>query len=87
MESSSYYPQLDNQEYLKHYDLLLSYKLTSDVITHYFTGYTSDLQQPPKVPTDHKKNHVTYVNRNCAARNGRNDVVKELQKYYTGVLC
>ena len=44
MESSAYYPQLDNEEYLKNYDFVLSYKLTSDVVTHYFFGYRQSLR-------------------------------------------
>jgi hypothetical protein len=63
MESSAYYSQMDNQEYLKEYDLVLSYRLDSDVVTHYFFGYRQSFREPPKVATAKKKNTVAYVNR------------------------
>ena len=67
---SAYYPQLDNEDYTKKYDLLMSYKLDSDVVTHYFFGYKEAFRTPPPVATAQKINTVAYVNRNWWGRGG-----------------
>ena len=42
----------------------MSYKLDSDVVTHYFFGYKEAFRTPPPVATAKKVNTVAYVNRN-----------------------
>jgi hypothetical protein len=60
--------------------------MLQDNVNHYYDrNYDEDEKNfltPPRVPTAQKKNVVAYVNRNCGALNGRNDVVKELSKYF-----
>jgi hypothetical protein len=57
-----------------------------DVVTHYYDRHYDTVHKnfltPPSVPTAQKKNVVAYINRNCGAKNGRNDIVKELSKYF-----
>ncbi|GAX81287.1 hypothetical protein CEUSTIGMA_g8719.t1 [Chlamydomonas eustigma] len=87
MESAAYYPLMENPDLRKEVDILSTYKYTADNVNHYYDrNFDEDEKNfltPPKVPTAQKKNVVAYMNRNCGAKNGRNDVVKELSKYIT----
>ncbi|GAX81288.1 hypothetical protein CEUSTIGMA_g8720.t1 [Chlamydomonas eustigma] len=86
MESAAYYPRLDNESFLRRLDIICSYKFTSDVVTHYYDRHYdtehNNFLSPPLVPTSKKKNVVAYINRNCGAKNGRNDIAKELSQHF-----
>ena len=85
MESAAYYPNVNDPLVQKMMDIKQTYRLDSDVITHYFEdSFLTDLLDNPApiVPTSQKKNAVAYLNRNCGAVNGRHDIISKLSELY-----
>ena len=48
----------------------------------YFDTTHDNFLNPPIIPSFKRNNTVAYINRNCGAINGRNDIVGQLMKHY-----
>lgn len=79
MESAAYYPTLDDKKFMGMFDLEMSYRLSADVVTHYFPNSTQ-LYSAPRIPTSQKKNRIVYLQRNCGAPSRRDEIIKRLMQ-------
>lgn len=87
MESSAYYPQEDNPEYMAQFDVTSTYRRSSDIPVYYL-WYNSELPDRQAsvlegllrtpVPLAEKKKAMAYCNRNCHAPNGRHGTVQAI---------
>jgi hypothetical protein len=77
MESAHYYPNLENAEYMSAFDIEMSYRLSADIVTHFFSDLPS-FYAPPRIPFNKKTSAAVYLNRNCGALSGRDDIIKRL---------
>ncbi|GLI70403.1 hypothetical protein VaNZ11_015123 [Volvox africanus] len=80
MESSEYYPALDDVDFMKHFDIESSYRTCSQVPVFYFdynAQQVAALFKPP-VPFEKKKSALVYVNSNCGAKSGRSEIMREV---------
>ncbi|KAJ3405977.1 hypothetical protein CcCBS67573_g02235 [Chytriomyces confervae] len=78
LEPSSYYPQLDNPDFMSQFKYKMTYRLNSDVPLLY---EVMDIRTPfePNLPSfKDRKASVSFVNRNCDALNGRSEIVRAL---------
>lgn len=78
-ESSGYYARMNDVEYMSKFDLLMTYRLDSDVVLRYFSN-ASEYYSPPAIGLDHRYPAVLYVQKNCDPRNGREDIVRDLME-------
>lgn len=80
MESAVLYPQLANLEYMRRFDLTMTYRLDSDLPCPYFGPATRDaLLRPPSIKTAEAP--AVYFASNPADKSGRMDFVRELMSY------
>jgi hypothetical protein len=80
MESCVSYPQLLNLEYMKQFDLTMTYRLDSDLPAPYFGPHTRDeLLRPLRLKTATAP--AVYFASNAADRSGRMDYVRELMRH------
>ncbi|KAJ3238863.1 4-alpha-L-fucosyltransferase [Chytriomyces hyalinus] len=78
LEPSSYYPQLDNPQFMSQFKYKMTYRLNSDVPLIYDV---MDIRKPldSNLPSfKDRKPSVSFVNRNCDALNGRSEIVRAL---------
>jgi Glycosyltransferase family 10 (fucosyltransferase) C-term len=81
MESSAYYSCLDDPNYMRQFDLTMTYRLSSDVPIPYLRpDHVSEFQRPSAViPFSEKSNSLIYIQSNCDALSKRDDILKQLQ--------
>jgi hypothetical protein len=80
MESDVNYPHLSNLEFMKHFDLTMTYRLTSDIPALYCGQGTRDaLRQRPLPKTESAS--TAYFASNGRDRCGRIGYVRDLMKY------
>jgi hypothetical protein len=79
MESAEYYPLLRDQRFVRSFDIMMSYRQSADVITHYF-WQRSEFSKPPTVPTSQKIDAVVFMNSNCHPPSGRDSIVGRLMQ-------
>jgi len=78
MESAGYYVCLKDPGYLAAFDIEMTYRLTSAIPLPYLReGHVSDFRLP-LVPFAEKRNEVIYIQSNCAALSGRDDILRRL---------
>ncbi|GLC36243.1 hypothetical protein PLESTB_001364700 [Pleodorina starrii] len=80
MESSEYYPALDNKDFMKFFDIESSYRTCSQVPVFYFdynAQQVAALFKPPR-SFEEKKTALAYVNSNCGAKSGRSEIMKKV---------
>ncbi|KXZ53018.1 hypothetical protein GPECTOR_8g386 [Gonium pectorale] len=80
MESSEYYPALDNKNFMKAFDIESTYRTCSQVPVFYFDyneKQIASLFKAPK-PFERKKTALVYVNSNCGAKSGRSDIMRRV---------
>ncbi|EFJ51821.1 hypothetical protein VOLCADRAFT_103312 [Volvox carteri f. nagariensis] len=78
MESSEYYPALDNKDFMRNFDIESSYRTCSQVPVFYFdynAQQVANLFRPP-LPFEEKKTALVYVNSNCGAKSGRSEIMR-----------
>lgn len=84
MECDKNYPQLNDPEFMQHFDLTMTYQLNSDVQTSYFSHYGADnLDQILKTPPE-KKNEGNLASLFISSRfdqSGRLEYAAELMKH------
>eukprot|EP01117_Protostelium_nocturnum_P016443 TRINITY_DN6505_c0_g1_i1.p1 TRINITY_DN6505_c0_g1~~TRINITY_DN6505_c0_g1_i1.p1 ORF type:complete len:332 (-),score=92.28 TRINITY_DN6505_c0_g1_i1:342-1337(-) len=76
MESEEIYTSLKDAEFMGKFDVRMTYKLSSDILSAYYTSDHSVWRRPPK---DKVYSNLLYVASNC--RSERDDVVKEIQEH------
>ena len=80
MESDVNYPQLRNLEYMKRFDLTMTYRFDSDIPTAYFGPHTVyEIVRPPQPKTEAAP--AVYVASNFWDRSGRAAYIGELMRY------
>jgi len=80
MESEVFYPLLSNVEYMKRFDLTMTYRFDSDVPVPYFGAATRNaILNPPRPKTERAP--LVYINSNDFDRSGRFEYVRELMQY------
>ncbi|KAG2486258.1 hypothetical protein HYH03_015082 [Edaphochlamys debaryana] len=80
MESSEYYPSLDNKDFMQAFDIESSYRTCSQVPVFYFDynkEQVKNLFREP-MPFDQKKTALVYVNSNCGAKSGRSEIMRQV---------
>lgn len=77
MEPGSYYKNQQDPEFLKQLDIRMYYNRTSEVPLVFSNQFleTNGVFQPVRKTAD-KLPMLTYINSNCGAHNGRNNIVK-----------
>jgi alpha-1,3-fucosyltransferase 10 len=77
MESAAYYACLDSKEYMSHFDMEMTYRMCSQVPVHYLVDDLAQLPklQTPALPFEDKLDAVVYINSNCGAKSGRQQIV------------
>jgi Glycosyltransferase family 10 (fucosyltransferase) C-term len=80
VESSSMYPRLDDQGFMGQFDMEMTYRSCSQVQMTYFdlTVPNTTLLFAEPVPYKDKISALVFLNTNCNAQNGRQDIVREL---------
>ncbi|PNW69860.1 hypothetical protein CHLRE_18g749697v5 [Chlamydomonas reinhardtii] len=80
MESSEYYPALDNKDFMKAFDVESSYRTCSQVPVFYFDYNEKQVHALFKAPVsfEQKKTALVYVNSNCGAKSGRSDIMRRV---------
>jgi len=78
MESSAYYPRLDDPTYMAQFDIESTYRRSSDIPLHYFNWTMSGNLSRKPLPLTEKKKAIAYLNSNCGAKNGRHQTVQAL---------
>lgn len=78
MEPGSYYKQQMDPKFLEKFDIRMYYNRTSEVPLLTIAAFIDGLFQPVKVKTADKTPALVYINSNCNAKNGRNDIIKEV---------
>lgn len=80
MESNVWYPQLSSVDYMKHFDLTMTYRLDSDIPNLYFgIGTAQDLLRRAAPKT--KAAPAVFMASSLWDRSGRLDYVRELMHY------
>lgn len=80
MESEVFYPLLSNVEYMKRFDLTMTYRFDSDVPVPYFDATTrTAILNPPRPKTGRAP--LVYINSNDFDKSGRLEYVRELMQY------
>jgi len=80
MESEVFYPFLSNVDYMKRFDLTMTYRFDSDVPVPYFDAATRDaITNPPRPKTERAP--LVYINSNDFDKSGRLEYVRELMQY------
>jgi len=79
-ESSVYYPQLNDRDYMEQFDLEQSYRSCSQTPTYYIENEKqfSLLQEPVEFET--KKPALVYINSNCKTPSGRAEIMRDVMK-------
>jgi len=76
MESSLNYGCLDDPAYMAKFDIEMTYRIRSHIPLPYLrAGHVEDFAKP-LVPFEQKKNAVVYIQSNCGARSGRDDILR-----------
>ncbi|GFR51153.1 hypothetical protein Agub_g13508 [Astrephomene gubernaculifera] len=80
MESSEYYPALDNKDFMRVFDIETTYRSCSQVPIFYFDYNPNQLSKimKPAKPFEEKKTALVYVNSNCGAKSGRSDIMRQV---------
>eukprot|EP00884_Botryococcus_braunii_P018417 jgi/Botrbrau1/5259/Bobra.0172s0118.1 len=66
MESEVYVPVLTRPDLMTHFDVEMSYRLSSQVLTPYYSdAFMETWRQQPPLPLDKKINGVVHLARNC----------------------
>jgi hypothetical protein len=80
MESDVNYPQLASTEFMRQFDLTMTYRRDSDVWNPYFGPWQLDgLLAPPREKTEDAP--AVYFASNCHDRSGRQEYVRELMRH------
>jgi len=80
MESEVFYPLLSNVEYMKQFDLTMTYRFDSDVPVPYFDDRTREaIVNPARRKTERAP--LVYINSNDFDKSGRLEYVRELMQY------
>ena len=75
MESSLNYPCLDDAAWMALFDIEMTYRLRSAIpLTYLRPSHIQDFGRP-LVPFAAKKNAVVYIQSNCGAQSGRDDIL------------
>ena len=80
MESAGYYDDMKDPSYMALFNITMTYRLDSDIVTHYFSDRESFYSMPNA--SEHRLDEVAYINSNCFTPNHRNTFVRELMKLY-----
>lgn len=80
MESDVNYPQLSNTEYMKRFDLTMTYRFDSDIPVAYFSPKTCEAILCRPLPKSESAPAV-YMASNAWDRSGRRQYIRELMEY------
>jgi len=80
MEATSRFTIQNDTTFLDNFDFTLSFRWDSDIPALYSSPYLIEdkLFDPVRVPTPSKITALVYINSNCNALNGRNDIVEQI---------
>jgi len=78
MEPSTYFQHQMDPKFLSKFDIRMYYNRMSEVPLLFSNAWLDKMQifEPIKVKSTDKVPALVYINSNCAAKNGRNDIVK-----------
>ncbi len=80
MESDDNYPRQSDPEFMKHFDLRMSFRKDADIAMLYFyPGHAQELLSPPK--WKYRRTPAVYFASNNKSLNHRYDFVKELMQH------
>jgi len=78
MESSLNYPCLDDPVWMAQFDIEMTYRLRSTIpLTYLRPGHIEDFSRP-LLPFAQKRNAVVYIQSNCGATSGRDEILQLL---------
>jgi len=80
MEPGTYYPHQNDPKFMNLFDITQYFRWDSDIPALYSSPYLIEdkLFDPVRVPTPSKITALVYINSNCNALNGRNDIVEQI---------
>jgi len=80
MEPGAIYKHQNNPAFMNRFDIKQYFRWDSDVPTLYSTPYINSnmLFNPVPIPTEIKIPALVYINSNCHASNGRNEIVRKM---------
>lgn len=77
MESSINYGCLDNPSYMAAFDVEMTYRFSSQILIPYLrSDHVQGFRDKEIVPFERKKDAIVYIQSNCAASSGRDDILR-----------
>jgi alpha-1,3-fucosyltransferase 10 len=77
MESAVNYNCLDNAEYMAAFDVEMTYRMSSQIVIPYLrSDHVQGFKEKEIVPFERKKDAIVYIQSNCAASSGRDDILR-----------
>ena len=77
MESAVNYGCLDNPAYMSAFDVEMTYRLSSQILIPYLrSDHVQGFREKEIVPWERKKDAIVYIQSNCAASSGRDDILR-----------
>lgn len=85
MESAANYRCLDDPGYMKGFDIEMTYRLASPIPVPYLHREHVEDFARPTVPFDEKRDEIIYIQSNCAASTGRDDILRRVSQLGVGL--